>query len=155
MKYEADRIDMAVSQAETGVIKINKGGGDGMKFILYFLLYIFTEFNSPYLYAEDKNGAHLALSKPSCEEWLEGRRTDTTVRAFANYFWVNGYLTALNLHLPNTYNITGHVQNDSISLWLDNYCKTYSSNDLGDAMKILVPQLYPNRLESSDEEVGA
>src|SRR5438874_1819153 len=36
--------------------------------------------------------------------------------------WVTGYLTAVNIRTPDTYDIAGATDLDGVMLWIENYC---------------------------------
>jgi len=78
----------------------------------------------------------------SCGKFIEKRRN----RQDTGYMhWVTGYLTAINLERPMTYNILGTTDIHGAMLWLENYCQRYPLIDVNDAVDALADELYPKR----------
>jgi hypothetical protein len=58
---------------------------------------------------------------------------------------VTGYLTSVNEHTPNTNNIAGFTDIYGLMTWLENFCKKSPLTPFAEAVKALVPALYPER----------
>ena len=60
--------------------------------------------------------------------------------------WLDGYLSAVNLVLPDTYDILGDKKRETAVAWLDVYCTQNPDDAFGFAANRLAAYLYPNRL---------
>ena len=60
-------------------------------------------------------------------------------------WYVAGYLTAVNFHLDDTYNILGSSDIPSVLLWLEKYCGKEPLSNIQVGLALLVIELYPNR----------
>lgn len=59
--------------------------------------------------------------------------------------WLDGYLSAVNLVLPDTYDILGAKERGAALAWLDQYCAGNAGDAFGFAANRLAAYLYPNR----------
>jgi hypothetical protein len=59
--------------------------------------------------------------------------------------WLDGYLSAVNLVLPDTYDILGDKKRAAAAAWLDVYCAGNPDDPFGFAANRLAAYLYPNR----------
>ncbi len=59
--------------------------------------------------------------------------------------WLDGYLSAVNLVLPDTYDIMGAKDREVAMAWLDRYCAGNPGDAFGFAANRLAAFLYPNR----------
>ncbi len=98
----------------------------------------------PQARAADTSGKFIVLGvgSESCGKFVQERRQgrDNVYRG-----WVTGYLTAINLSTPNTYNILGSTDLDGILLWLENHCGQQPLDSVASATEALVMELMPNR----------
>ena len=94
--------------------------------------------------ALDKDTNYRVMGALSCGEWVKERKEDGW-ETVVTISWVSGYLTAYNLLAPDTYNILGNTDRESVYLWIDNYCQANPLNDLSDAMVHLAIELQPGR----------
>jgi hypothetical protein len=62
--------------------------------------------------------------------------------------WLEGYLSAVNLVLPDTYDILGDYKHETAVAWVDAYCSRNPEDQFGFAANRLAAYLYPNRLAS-------
>ena len=60
--------------------------------------------------------------------------------------WLSGYMTALNLALPDTYHIGGRSTDDQLMQGLTDWCQANPDQLFGAASLTLVQSLKPNRL---------
>ena len=95
-------------------------------------------------YSADENGLANAIGISSCGEWVKERTADS-VLSWQDKTWIAGYLTAYNRQTPDTWDIQGNTDIESIFLWLDKYCRENPLENLGGAMADLTEELYPNR----------
>ena len=72
----------------------------------------------------------------SCGAWVNDRHG---VYAVPNLTWVIGFLSGLALESNKDF-LRG-TDNDSISVWIDNYCHAHPLNDLSDASQELAVEL--------------
>lgn len=102
--------------------------------------------------AADKAG--LSVTIVSAEERTCGRfvsaREDAMrgnhVRANSYIDWLGGYITAFNHFKPDTYNILGNSDKESVMQWLENYCKQNLLETFSEATDALMVELYPKRI---------
>lgn len=59
--------------------------------------------------------------------------------------WTQGFFSAFNALDPKTHNITGEKDYNWVRLWLDDYCKAHPEQYFGEAVRVLLEELYPNR----------
>ena len=67
--------------------------------------------------------------------------------------WVQGFVSAYNALDPNTFNILGVKDWHFVRQWLDDYCKANPEKYFGEAVRVLIEELYPNRVPS-EQAVG-
>jgi hypothetical protein len=60
--------------------------------------------------------------------------------------WLNGYITAYNAYVNDTFNIIGKRDPASLNYWLANYCKKNSNSSFDTAVGHLMTELEPQRL---------
>ncbi len=101
--------------------------------------------------AGDKNGyfqSVIGKDERTCGSYVlardEGRRGSFEKQNnFAT--WLAGYLTGYNQLMPDTYDIKGNSDMNSLLLWLENYCKKNPLEDFISAVDMLVNELHPKR----------
>lgn len=59
--------------------------------------------------------------------------------------WVQGFFSAFNALDPKTKNITGDKDYHYVLKWLDDYCKANPKVYFGEAVRVLLEELYPTR----------
>ncbi len=96
--------------------------------------------------AKDFDGefAVFSVGGKSCAEYLDARRTGG--RAQHDFTtWVQGYLSAFNLIVPNTYDILGTRDFDNAVQWLDQHCLENRETPFVNATAQLTINLFPAR----------
>src|SRR5262245_43182652 len=69
-----------------------------------------------------------------------------------NYIiWVQGFFSAYNALDPKTKNITGTKDYHYVRQWLDDYCKANPQIYFGEAVRVLIEDLYPNRIPNNPD----
>jgi hypothetical protein len=63
--------------------------------------------------------------------------------------WLAGYITAYNNLKPDTYNIMGDKDMESVLLSLDNWCKEHPLRPFAEAVEILTIELYATRTRTA------
>jgi len=105
-------------------------------------------------HSSDENGRY-AGQTISCGKWVSVREHPeldvSTLESFYNLGWIRGYITAYNSQTPDTYDIQGNTDLESIELWLDNFCKENPLKELGEAMQFLTDELYLTRIIKTPE----
>jgi hypothetical protein len=96
--------------------------------------------------AGDVSGKYFMPSGPSCAVILDSQKKDSVQYAILNQ-WVGGYLTAYNYVTPNTYNILGKSDLIGAMQWIKNYCEEHPAAGADSAMRYLVIELYPKRIQ--------
>lgn len=105
------------------------------------------------VFGADANGAYLSQGVSSCGQYIDLRkgRNNTEQSLFlAARLWVGGWITAYNMLKPDTYDIRGTADLDSVMLWLENYCKANPLENLATAMVYFAHEQYPNRKRTKD-----
>ena len=90
------------------------------------------------------NGEFTSIGSLSCGDYIKDKRAGGC--PFVAYrAWVGGYATACNMRTPDTANILGSTDVESVMLWLENYCRANPLNGIADGMGVLTIELYPRR----------
>ncbi len=99
--------------------------------------------------ATDSEGNYRAFGNRSCSVWVGARKVPNEDKNYLVFIslvnWISGYLTAYNKYTQNIYNITGETDLDGIHLWIDKYCRENPLSGVGEAMELLIPELWPRR----------
>ena len=74
----------------------------------------------------------------SCGDWVQERKIDSTRQMFFRR-WILGYLSGLAV--ASEKNILKGTGNESIFLWIDNYCQANPLKDSADASDALFKEL--------------
>ncbi len=96
--------------------------------------------------AKDVDGefAVFSVGGKSCAEYLRARAGGG--RAQHDFTtWMQGYLSAFNLIVPNTYDILGNRDFDKIVAWLDAHCSENRDTTFVNATALLTINLFPER----------
>lgn len=118
------------------------GSGGAMRFIILVATALLI---SPFATASGKNGQYTAQGSASCGKHLEYAREKDGWAYTSQLGWVAGYLAATNFYLPDTTNILGNTDLQSVMVWLENYCRKHPLKHLASGMEELVIELFPNR----------
>ena len=105
-------------------------------------------FGSTSATASDKQGMYYAHGSISCSEFLEEQKTKSWSHT-SHIGIVVGFISGFNLASPNTYNILGASDTGGALLWIKNYCEKQPLENLQGALRSLVVELYPRRLQSA------
>lgn len=95
--------------------------------------------------ATDQQGRYFMMGpgQSACRDFVTAlERQDAMVFAA----WVSGYMTAMNLALPDTYSIGGHSNDEQLMRSLGNWCQANPDQLFGTAALRLVQGLKANRL---------
>ncbi len=123
--------------------------GLAMKRLSLIVLVLSFTFAAP-VTAADKDGLFWWQDKISCGDWVKGRKEDSWTQT-AYIFWIGGYITTYNLHIPDVYNILGSTDMESVFLWMDKYCQENPLSNLSIGMIVLTNELWPNRKRTADD----
>lgn len=66
--------------------------------------------------------------------------------------WVQGFFSAFNALDPKTKNITGTKDYHFVRKWLDDYCKANPTMYFGEAVRMLIEELYPTRIPNTPDQ---
>ncbi|HCU24848.1 MAG TPA: hypothetical protein DF383_07510 [Deltaproteobacteria bacterium] len=66
--------------------------------------------------------------------------------------WVQGFFSAFNALDSKTKNITGDKDYYYVLKWLTDYCKANPTMYFGEAVRVLIEELYPNRIPNTPSE---
>ena len=106
--------------------------------------------------AADTQGMLWLFNKTSCVEYVEDRKLpDHTGRNGIDQIYVGGWLSAYNALVPDTYDITGGKDIDSVMQWIDKFCRDNPFESVQTGLIALAHDLYPNRLKNHREDDGA
>jgi len=94
--------------------------------------------------AADDNGAYAVLGSASCARFIEDRK-EGRWQAVPHAAWVEGYVTAYNAHVPDTYNLLGATEVEPLLERLENWCSVNPDKALVDGLRPLLDALYPAR----------
>ena len=89
--------------------------------LIYFLF--FSIVNSA--------GAFTMVGDVECGTWVKDRLNPESIEAYVHNFWIMGFISGLAS--AKNVDILLDANNDSIFLYVDNYCKTNPLSDLGEA----------------------
>ncbi len=96
--------------------------------------------------AKDVDGefAVFSVGGETCETYLRARqRGGREQQRYSE--WVQGYLSAFNLIVANTYNILGQQEFDKAVRWLDEHCDENRQDPFVNATAALTVNLFPVR----------
>jgi hypothetical protein len=96
--------------------------------------------------ARDIDGEFVVFNSGTntCTDFLSARH-DGNLRLEPYHEWLSGYLSAFNLIVVNTYDITGDSNYIEIIRWLDQYCQQNQDLSFANASAALTMALYPER----------
>jgi hypothetical protein len=103
---------------------------------------------APLAHAVDANGASRirGIGADSCAKFLGDRRSSLLVEHYRD--WLDGFLTALNTQIPNTYDIAGGADMDGILEWISNWCGTNPGSKFLSGAEAYVTFAYRSRTRS-------
>jgi hypothetical protein len=85
----------------------------------------------------------------SCGKFVSARdeaRRGAPSRENEYRLWLEGYITGISMAAPNTYDVAGSVDLDSMLLWVENRCKQTPLKPFTDTVEALVvEELMPKR----------
>ena len=118
--------------------------------ILLFIIVLATASNA---WALDKNGkfAIKGIGNIPCLEFVKMIEQDNPQK-FLFAGWLNGYMTAHNQHLKETFDIVSWENIETMGTYLRNHCKTNPKLSFFQATTQLLSELYAQRIV---EFVGA
>jgi hypothetical protein len=96
--------------------------------------------------AADSTGKYMLLAE-SCGTYVRDYARGGAQRVESEA-WIQGYVSAYNRLMADTYDIRGTTDMPSMMLWLNNYCHKQPLESLEDAMQSLIFELYPRRKRS-------
>lgn len=95
----------------------------------------------------DGNYAIWGMGGASCHAYSKARAADTDEAANFRYY-IMGYLTAYNVHQPDTYSISADQSMPEILAWLDSFCDTHAVHSFDNALKNFIVEKYADRMTS-------
>jgi hypothetical protein len=117
--------------------------------ILFFAVLMFPLTGT----AADKNG-NFGSSLPTefkyCDNYLDALDACVNGHCYKQNIynaWLNGYITAYNAYVDDTFNIIGRRDTASLNYWLANYCKKHSDTSFDSAVGHLMVELAPQRIK--------
>lgn len=130
--------------------------------ITVYLFVIFTLLFSEICHSADSNGNFSVIGPgiDSCAAFIEavesGKDTDNWIRWNKFRFYTLGYLTGVNEHSPDTYNIKGSKNltpgTFEIMDSLEKYCRKHPDDDFFEALKNIVRELHPYRVKQGPKK---
>jgi murein L,D-transpeptidase YcbB/YkuD len=107
--------------------------------------------------AADKDGRYAikGVGNSSCEQYLveTGKQTHN---AFVFAGFLNGYITAQNQHLKDTFDLSSWENIDTLASYLAGYCEKHRDKSFFTATASLVNALFPQRIQAASPvmEIG-
>ena len=95
-------------------------------------------------------GSSLPKELKSCDSYLAALDACIGGHCYKqNIFnsWLNGYITAYNTYVPDTFNIIGNRDTASLNYWVANYCKNNPRASFDTAVGRLMTELAPQRIK--------
>ncbi len=83
-------------------------------------------------YADDL----IIRASPACADWTKGRQIDKGRGAMVQTSWLMGYLSGLAMG-SETDIFKNAAPNESLFLWMDHYCESYTTNTIGEGANVL------------------
>jgi len=122
-----------------------------MKIVTAILINIPFFFSS--VSAADNMGNYAIWGKgnKSCFSYLKKRNNDAH-EAYKDY--LKGYLTAFNTITSETYSISGKMNIDQITKWIDDYCDVNKVHGFEQALTEFITQHYQDRFKTSPDRGG-
>ena len=98
--------------------------------------------------AADSNGNFAIWGKgaKSCHSYNISRGTEEE-QGYKDY--IMGYLTALNVQLPDTYRVSGEMNLNDIMAWLDDYCGLKPILPFEQSLTDFIKDNYDKRMKKS------
>lgn len=124
-----------------------------MRIILLVLLF---SAQTTLAQAKDLDGEYavFSLGGQNCNAYLKARRgSGASQRLYLE--WMQGYLSAVNLLMPGTYNILGQQDFNQVLTWLDEHCIKQPQDLFITAATLLTANLYPVRLNLAPNKNNA
>jgi hypothetical protein len=94
----------------------------------------------------DKTGYYWVFHDASCGQLVDARRNKEDGPYEA---WLAGYLTAMDIELPDTTNLVGSDDLSGPVLWVENWCIKNPLEPFAHAAWALVRDLYPQRQKAA------
>jgi Putative peptidoglycan binding domain len=107
-------------------------------------------------YAADENGAFAArgVGLDRCSDLIEILEQQDQ-RAVLAISWLDGYLTSINMHRQNLYDIAPWQRSDLLLSMVSNHCENNPEEPIALVAQRLAEFLYPGRLATRSEHVEA
>jgi hypothetical protein len=96
----------------------------------------------------------IGLGAASCEYWTNARRQEETLGTTPRGSWVLGYITAVNLFGPWSFDVTQSIDTKGIWAWIDNYCAEHPFDSIAVAAQSLVSELGRSTARAPPEQHG-
>ena len=106
----------------------------------------------------DKNGnfgSSLPTDMKNCDSYIESLDACLSGHCYKqNIFnaWLNGYITAYNTYVVDTFNIMGGRDSASLNYWLAMYCKKNPRSAFDTAVEKLMADLAPHRIREKPKD---
>jgi len=98
----------------------------------------------------DASGRHGSQGVRTCVEFLKESKTNNLRRA-PFVAWASGYITAYNRQTPDTFDVLGSADFESVMPWIETWCKANPYQSLGNAMEAFTTDFYPRRYRTAKE----
>jgi len=120
----------------------------GMRLGLCSLVMAMALLPASMAHARDANGVSRirGIGGDSCVKFLDDRRSAPLVKPYE--IWLEGFITALNSQLPNTYDIAGQTDTDDILEWIAQWCGENPGTQFLYGVQAYVIFAYPSRTRS-------
>lgn len=95
------------------------------------------------------------IGRLSCDAFLEEREKKSNLYWNVGG-WIDGYLTAYNVHVDETFDITPYAPTDSADSFvvlLARHCQSHGEDPIGLVVKALADEMHDKRLKRSEDAV--
>ncbi len=89
----------------------------------------------------------------TCGAYAE-RRPEQPVLRIAARSWLNGYLTAYNQLVPDTYDVTGGTSLEELEMRLEHYCQANPEHTIAFAAVAVASGLDPARIRANPDKTS-
>ena len=122
--------------------------------VLFFAALLFPVIS----WGADKNGnfgSSLPTELKHCDNYIAALDACLSGHCYKqNIFnaWLNGYITAYNAYVDDTFNIIGGRDSASLNYWLANYCNKNPQSYFDAAVGHLMTELAPQRIKQKPKD---
>lgn len=116
---------------------------------MILVLSILLLFVSSNLMGKDNNGQYAikGVGNVSCQQFNQLLQNPNEPQRYLFIGWLNGYITANNYHLPDTFDLVAWENSETLTSYLVAHCQKYPSISFFQATTQLTAQLFETRID--------